>query len=177
MSRNPLILIHETVVMHFKLPELLDKLTLKESIEFDGSITELKEMIRFKKDRGFRLEWLDDYNFKFVTKFSLGTLRINYMPVEGIKGFAKLTEIESGKTKVEMTTKIRIELYLFTVAFAIIIVAGLLDKEPWPSWVFGLSPFGLIWFWWIYRIQEKGLFKRLKEYIQTDLKNALRQGP
>ena len=121
-------------------------------------MTELKEKIRFKKDRGFRLEWIDHSNFKFVSNFSLGTLRVNYIPIEGIKGFAKLTEMKDGQTKVEMTTKVRVELYFFSVVFAIIIAAGLLAEKPWPLWVFALFPLGLLWFWWVYRIQEKGLF-------------------
>lgn len=93
------------------------------------------------------------------------------MPVEGIKGFVKLTEIESGKTKVEMKTKIRIELYFFAlVFFVIIIITGLLDEKSWPLWIYGLLPIGLLWFWWVYRIQEKGLFKRFKKYLSKDLK-------
>jgi hypothetical protein len=146
---------------------LLDKIILKDSIKFDGKPTELKELIRLKKDREFRLEWIDESTFKFVSNFSIGTLIVNYLPIEGIKGFAKLSELESGKTNVELTTKIRIELYFFTAISLVLGAVGIFSKEPWPIWAFGLFPLGLIWFWWVYRLQEKGLFKRLKKYINT----------
>ena len=119
---------------------------------------------------------MDDSTFKFVSNFSLGTLIINYFPVEGIKGFAKLSELENGKTVVEMRTKIRIELYFFLVISITMIAVGLFSKESWPIWSFALFPLGLLWFWWVYRIQEKGLFKKLKKYLSMDLKNALQHG-
>lgn len=150
---------------------MLNKLILKDSLEFNGTKSDLKELIRFKKDRGFRLEWIDDSTFKFLSNFSLGTLIVNYLPVEGIKGFAKLSELENGKTKVDLTTKIRIELYFFTIIFGIILIATLLAKEPLPLWIYGLLPVGLIWFWWVYRIQEKGLFKKLKNYLKENVQN------
>lgn len=152
---------------------MLDKLILKDSLEFNGTISDLKELMRFKKDREFRLEWIDDSTFKFLSNFSLGTLFVNYLPVEGIKGFAKLSELENGKTKVDLTTKIRIELYFFIIIFGIILISALITKEPFPIWIYGLLPMGLIWLWWVYRIQEKALFKRLKKYINLDLENAL----
>jgi len=151
---------------------LLDKILLKDSIEFNGTITELKELIRFKKDQGFRLEWIDQFNFKFISNFSLGTIIVNYFPTEGIKGFAKLSEIENGKTKLELTTTVRIELYLLTLSFLILFAVGLFSQEPWPVWTFLVFPLALLWFWWVYRIQEKRLFKKLKKYINRDFQNA-----
>ncbi|WP_224484674.1 hypothetical protein [Robertkochia aurantiaca] len=145
---------------------MLDKLILKDSLEFNGTKSELKELIRIKRDRGFRLEWIDDSTFKFISESSLGTLIVNYFPVEGIKGFAKMTELENGKTIVEMWTKIRIELYFFLVNSIILIAIGLFSNESWPAWTFALFPLGLLWFWWVYRIQEKGLFKKLRIYLK-----------
>tara|TARA_Y100000991_G_scaffold178647_1_gene140954 strand:+ start:89 stop:532 length:444 start_codon:yes stop_codon:yes gene_type:complete len=147
---------------------LLEKITLNDSIEFDGTPSELRELIRLKKERDFRLEWIDNSTFKFVSNFSAGTLIFNYLPTEGIKGFAKLTETEYGKTKVELNTKIRVELFLFTLIFLIIIMVGLFSNESLPFWIYGLLPIGLVWFWWVYRIQEKDLFRKLKIYIETE---------
>ncbi|MBC7000855.1 hypothetical protein [Cytophaga sp. FL35] len=84
--------------------------------------------------------------------------------------------MENGKTKVDLTTKIRIELYLFTLIFLIIIIAGLISNETLPFWIYGLLPIGLVWFWWVYRVQEKGLFKKLTKYIEKDIKNSLQHG-
>ena len=35
---------------------MLDKIILKDSLEFNGTPSELKEFIRFKEERNFRLE-------------------------------------------------------------------------------------------------------------------------
>lgn len=149
--------------MHLNNIKLIDKILLKDSIEFDGTITDLKEKTQVKWDRDLRLEWIDESNFKFVSNFSLGTLLVNKgFPVEGIKGFAKLSETRDGKTKMELSTKVRIELYFFIAILLVLLAIGLFSREPFPVWVFTLFPLILVWFWWIYRIQEKGLFNKLK---------------
>ncbi len=151
---------------------MFDKILLKDSIEFDGTITDLKERLRFKNNRDFLLEWVDESNFKFVSNFSFGTLLVNNgVPIEGIKGFAKLSEMKNGKTKVELITKVRIELYFFIAILSVLLVVGLFSEKPWPVWTFTFFPLPLLWFWWIYRIQEKGFFNKLKKYLNSELKN------
>lgn len=145
--------------------KFLNKIILKDSIEYDGSANELKQIIREEGNLGFRVKWIDHSTFKFISNISLGTLLVNYLPVEGIKGIAKISELNNGKTIVELNTKIRIELYFFAVISIVLISVGLFSEEPWPIWTFAFFPIALLWFWWVYRLQEKGLFKRLKKYI------------
>src|SRR5690606_13879939 len=136
---------------------------------FNGTPSELKEFIRFQEERDFRLEWIDNSTFKFVSTLSLGTLIVNYTRVEGIKGFAKLMEMREGSTNVQLNTIIRIELYFFSLISIIMISVGLFSNESWPKWTFALFPIGLLWLWWVYRMQEKTLFAKLKKYINTDI--------
>lgn len=72
--------------MHLNNNKLFNKIILKDSIEIDGTMLDLKERRRIKSNRDFRLEWNDETNFKFVSNFSPGTLLVNKgFPVEGIK--------------------------------------------------------------------------------------------
>ena len=90
---------------------MIDQILLKDSIEFKGTISELKEKIRLKRERKFELEWIDQNEFKFLSKFSLGTLIVDGFTgaTEGIKGYGKLSETPNGNTRIELKTKIRIE--------------------------------------------------------------------
>ena len=78
-------------------------------------------------------------------------------------------EMRDRKTNVELKTKIRIELYFFSLISIIMIAVGLFSNESWPKWTFALFPLGLLWLWWVYRMQEKTLFAKLKKYINTDI--------
>ena len=42
------------------MKNLIKKTLLTESIEFNGSVSELKEYIRFKNERKFKLDWISD---------------------------------------------------------------------------------------------------------------------
>jgi len=159
------------------MKEIIDKTLLKESLEFNGSISELKEKIRFKKERKFKLEWVSENEFKISSKISLGTLMIDGFPgaVDGIKGFGKLTELNNGKTKIELKTKFRIELYLVGIIFILALIGSLLSGKEIPVFGILLFPVIVLWFWVIYRFQEKLLFKKVRNYIISEIKNAVQQ--
>lgn len=57
--------------------------------------------------------------------------------------------------------------------FLVLLSVGLFSGEEWHKWIFVFFPLPLIWFWWVYRIQEKGLFNKLKKYVNSELKNEL----
>ena len=159
------------------MKEIIEKVLLKESIEFNGSISELKEQIRFKKERKFNLDWISENEFKALSKFSLGTLIIDGFPgaADGIKVYGKLTELNNGKTKIELGTKLRIELYIVSIIPILAITVAFLTGKEIPLWSILLFPFIVLWFWFIYRSQEKSLFGKIKKYISTELKNAVQQ--
>jgi hypothetical protein len=159
------------------MKEIIEKILLKESIEFNGSISELKEQIRFKKERKFSLDWFSENEFKALSKFSLGTLIIDGFPgaTDGIKAYGKLTELTNGKTKIELRTKLRIELYFVSIIPILAITVVFLTGKEIPLWSIFLFPFIVLWFWFIYRLQEKLLFGKIKKYISTELKKAAQQ--
>ncbi|MEP0212484.1 MAG: hypothetical protein ABJD66_04685 [Cellulophaga sp.] len=147
--------------------KLLESTLLKDEFIFNGTIDHVNEKIRFNNNKKFRTEWTEYNKFKFLSKWSLGTLYVTGFPnaVEGIKGFAELKKIGETKTKVELKTKVRIELYFFLILMISISVIGLITQSDFPSWILLLIPFGLLWFWFVYRVQEKILFNKLKNYL------------
>ena len=146
---------------------MLDQILLKDSIEFNGTISELKEKMRLKKESEFKLEWIDQNEFKFISNFSLGTLIVSGFPraTDGIKGYGKLNETGNGNTRIELNTKVRIELYFALFVFIFIFFCGYMAGENFPVWIYLLLPISLLWFWFIFRMQEKKLFEQFKKYI------------
>lgn len=119
-----------------------------------------------KNSDNFRLQWTDTYRFKFIANSSDGTMLFLGSPAEGIKGFAHICKVNQNKTLLILQTKIRIELYLILLFFIMIISAGFFLKENIPIWVYGVFPISLYWFWFTYRVQEKKLFEKLKEFLK-----------
>ncbi|WP_318344807.1 hypothetical protein [Flagellimonas baculiformis] len=146
---------------------LLKKITLKKEFLFDGSIEELNEKLRIQNNQKFRVKWIDYKSFKFLAKFSIGTLIFRYTPsiIEGIKGYADLDEMETGKVKVTLSTKVRIELYIFLVIIIVGFIAALFVNKNIPIGLSLFTPIVLIWFWFVYRVQEKILFKKVETYL------------
>ena len=146
---------------------VLSRIILKDEFHFDGTVEQLGEKLRFQNNKKFRVEWIDHQSFKFLSNFSLGTLMVNNNPgvVEGIKGYAQLSQMASGKIKVSLTTKVRIELYFFLAVMLIAIIAILVSKDSFPTWMIWFTPLGLLWFWFVYRMQEHILFNKLKNYL------------
>ncbi|MHC0440062.1 hypothetical protein [Flavobacterium sp. 3-210] len=153
------------------MKELIEKLLLKESIEFNGSIAELKEKIQIGTDRKFRFEWISENDFKILSKISLGTFILNSNPgyFEGIKGFGKLTELKNGKTKIDLNTKLRVELYFAAILPTLTFIVSFLSGNKTPFWsVFLIPVVVVLWFWFIYRCQEEMLFRKFINYIKTE---------
>ena len=70
-------------------------------------ISELNEKIRLNRETEFELEWLDQNGFKFLSKFSLGTLIVNGFPgaTTALKIIGDLKETVNGKTRIELNNE------------------------------------------------------------------------
>ncbi len=97
---------------------------------------------------------------------------LNHNPgyFDGIKGYAVLTELNNGNTKIELSTKLRFEMYFLGILFIVFLPIFLFNKENLPIWTLFLFPVMIIWFWFVYRLQEKRLFEKVKKYLKTELK-------
>ncbi len=149
------------------MDEFLTPILLKEEFVFDGTIEQLNEKIRLNNNKKFKTEWSEYNRFKFTAKWSLGTLIIDGFPkaTDGIGGFAELKKISDIKTKVELRTKIRSELYFVIILVPLVYIVAIVSKQEFSNWTLLYFPLILLWFWFVYRVQEKMLFKKVKDYL------------
>lgn len=149
------------------MSKILDRLSLKESIELTKKASEVKEKLNSKLDKPFRIVWLSKDEFKFISNTSYGTFFIDKSgPLEGIKGFAKIITKNNGRIKIKLRTKFRTEIYLIIITFLIASIISIRSDEKYTFWLFlFLLPICVSLFWFLYRHQEKKLFKKLKEHM------------
>lgn len=145
---------------------MLNKITLTEFIYYEIPQDKLKTLLQSKTSDDFRLQWIDTYRFKFIANASDGTMLSFGSPAESIKGFAHICKVSQNKTLLILETKIRIELYLLLFFFMMLISGEFFFKEDVPIWIYGFFPISLYWFWFTYRVQEKKLFEKLKEFLK-----------
>lgn len=152
------------------MKNLIKKTLLIESTEFNGSVSELKEYIRINRERKFKLDWISDTEFKFLANVSIGTVIVNHNPgfFDGIKGYAKLTELNNGKTIVELKTKLRVEMYSIGILFLVFLSIFFFSNENLPFWILFLFPAMILWFGFVYRLQEKRLFEKVRQYLTKE---------
>jgi len=145
------------------LKGLIENTLLKDNITITQSVDELKSKIN--ASGRYDVQWISDTEFKFLSKISIGTMMVDGMIVtgDGIKGYGRFQEKENGKVLIELTTKVRPEMYMIIGVFFIILFFPLFIDENFPLWIFLTFPVFIVWFWWVYRFQEKRLFKKLKE--------------
>lgn len=151
---------------------ILSKLTLEDEFLFNGTIEELNEKIRFDRNQKFVTEWTSHNSFKVFSKLSGGTWTWKNGGLlsweDGISGIATLSELNNGKTKVNLKTKVRPELYLFMILTLLVLTFGMFINTDFPKQLFWILPFGTIWFWIIFRFQEKRLFEKVRKYLTKD---------
>ncbi|EDP94907.1 hypothetical protein U8527_15235 [Kordia algicida OT-1] len=151
------------------MKSLIGRIFLKESITCKGSIAELKEKLQQENDCEFSVKWISDNEFKFLANFSVGTIILddNAAYFDGIKGYAKLIALEKGKTEIVLTTKLRIELFFTGILSFVFPIFFFFSNENLPFWLLFMFPIVTIWFWFVYRFQEKRLFKKVKKHIKN----------
>ena len=86
---------------------------------------------------------------------------------EGIKTFCKFSLTENNTVKVNLYTKIRIELYLTCLFWLSVILVAIFGKERIPFWIYLiLFPVMLISFFYIYRTQEISLQRDVEMFLK-----------
>jgi len=147
--------------------QFLKFITLNEEFAFDGSVNELTELLDNPKGRRFHFEWTSETEFKFASKFSLGTMMGGFVGTSNSirgKGIIESTNLK-GHVIIQIGTKVMFELYLIAVVLIILLVGFSFSDESIPKGISPLIPVFLLWIWFVYRIQEKYLFYRFKKHL------------
>lgn len=98
----------------------------------------------------------------------MGTIfnNVSFGSVNPIKIHAAIIPIENSKVKIVFTTKLRMEL-IFLAFFCILTMYAYFFGKGTVSMLINLIPIGtIIWFWYIYRLQEKMLLERIEGYLR-----------
>ena len=159
------------------MKEIIERTFLKETIEYPDKIVDLKEKIRLKKEKGFYLDWISEKEFKVESKISVGTIMMNYNLgfFDGIKGYGKLTELNGNKTKIDLTTKVRIEMYFIGAFFVVFLLVELLFRTRVPD--LGIYDFSSHVFLVLDCLPSSGnyLIQKSEKIFWKGIKNAVQQ--
>ena len=116
----------------------------------------------------FRTTELGDRNYKILAKFSLGTIYVTGGVGVPINVLMNIKKDESANPTVHVTSKLRVEHYIFVALFSLIFLITLLSNEPWylPLFILGLFFIFHFWFHLVYRVQENELINKLRGQLK-----------
>jgi hypothetical protein len=157
------------------MDEILNKILLSKEIPINSSYEELNTIISKIDQKSFRIKGPQGGEYTFLSNLSLGTAieNIDKGMIEGIKVFGEIKKKSNSTSILKITTKVRIELVFICVFWIGMILFQIFGNEKVPLWVnMIMFPVTLIWFWFVYRIQEKSLMNK----VVKEIKNALQEG-
>lgn len=149
----------------------MNKILLSKEVSLSTSPNQLNEIFSKMDSKSFRVKKLTARKYKFLARFSLGTLIFGSTPgiVEGIKVYGEIKSTSDTKTTIEFTTELRIELILICFFWFVVILIQIFGNETFPIWVnLLIFPLFLFWFWFIYRKQENELCDNVIRELQNN---------
>lgn len=150
---------------------IMNKILLSKEVSLSTSPNQLNKIFSKMDSKSFRVKKLTPRKYKFLARFSLGTLIFGSTPgiVEGIKVYGEIKSTSDTKTTIEFTTELRIELILICFFWFVVILIQIFGNETFPIWVnLLIFPLFLFWFWFIYRKQENELCDNVIRELQNN---------
>lgn len=143
--------------------------SLTKAFELKAPIQAVTNHISRSTPRGFSVTRLSNFEFIFLADLSLGTLIKSGKPpaVNGIQTRVVLKPFNKTGTGVTFTTKLRVELIFTLGMWGVFALAQFAGKLPVPLWVTtAFFPGLLLFFFFIYRIQENVLQAKAEAYLR-----------
>lgn len=144
--------------------------SLVKQFELNNSIESVRNYISRNESGSFSIIKLSATEYIFLANLSLGTLIKNGRPpnVNGIQTKVVLSLLNKNTTVITFTTKLRFELIITFVAWVLFAIFQLTEKPDVPIWIItAFFPGLLIWFFLVYRIQEKILQSKAEAYLRA----------
>lgn len=144
---------------------------MHETIEFKGTLVELKIKLNQQRISKFYIEWISESEFKFLAPISDGTAKFkgNAGIIDGIKGYAKITINRANEIiQIELCTKLRIELKFIAIFGIIWMICSIFSFKLIPILLIAVFPLAFAWMYKVYRKQEIELFENVKHYIRNN---------
>lgn len=151
------------------------RIILSHDIPINCSFEKLNKVISELDQKSFEIHELKKGKFKFLANFSLGTTIINGYSgiIDGIKVYGEILKASDSTSILKISTKIRIELIFICACWIGITLFQLLGNDRIPIWVnLILFPCIILWFWFVFRIQEKLLLNKIEEKLNNTLKSV-----
>lgn len=146
-----------------------NKILLFKQIRVKSSFEDINCLISEMDQKEFGIKKLAYGEFKFLSNVSLGTAIVqgNSGMIEGIKIYCKITKQSDSTVLISFTSKLRIELIVMSIVWFGVIFFQVFGNEEFPLWInMVLFPVVLLWFGFVYRVQEKSLLKKVEKKIK-----------
>ena len=156
------------------MKKILQTVLVSKDIKTDLPKRSLRKMFAESDGNGFSIRKINDDRYKFLANFSLGTVIVKGSPgfIDGISVYGKLFDGPNSATVIRLTTELRIELIVILIFWVGMIFFQLFGPDL-PLWInLILFPILILWFGFIYRIQEKSLLKKVEKKIKTLYNNG-----
>jgi len=151
------------------MSSFFNPISLTRVFELKAPIQAVTSHISRTTPTGFSVTRLSNFEFIFLADLSLGTLIKNGRPpaVNGIQTRVVLTQTGKNATAVTFSTKRRFELILTLVAWILVALFQLISKQTIPVWITtAFFPGLLVFFFFIYRLQEMALQSKAEAYLK-----------
>ena len=141
-------------------------ISLTKQLELSVSIAIVQNELASYTEGKFEIKKIGQQQYKFVSNSSIGTMIIKGRgPIEGIKIFALVSSQNTHSVKVTLKTKLRIEIVIIATIMFFVIIFSLITRQSQIIWAVTVFPIVLLWFWFIYRIQELKLISKVEKYL------------
>lgn len=142
------------------IDQMTDWLNLSEKFVKTKPPEALSRKLDAAQPRGLLVGKLSEGEYSFTAKFT-------FTPGGGtsIEWIATLTESPSGGTTIDLTTKPQFSVWFSAIMVLAFLIALPFIKEPVPIWIILLVVVMPLCFFFVLRVQEKKLFRRMKEFL------------
>ncbi|MBS1501645.1 MAG: hypothetical protein JST32_06260 [Bacteroidetes bacterium] len=154
---------------------VFNQFLLYKQIDVPLSTEYLENNLSGEPRHGFTIVETDDHQYKCLSNFSLGTFsRTSFFGPSnyGIKIYMSFDPYLASRTNITLKTRLRPELIVF--AAAIFLLTIVIITQPTPdfnkNYLF-LFPLLVLWSWFVFRIQEYLLLRRVEKYLNELVDN------
>jgi hypothetical protein len=144
----------------------LTRSTIDKEYFFNGDLKQFEVLFNGLQNKNiFGVSEFNKTKFLITDKYSIGTMIINFRAIRGITVYGTIKLLPSDQLIVRLRTKIRIEIYFFSIISVASLVAMVININKLPFWPFLFPLVTIPWFNWIYMIQNKDLIERIRKYF------------
>lgn len=142
------------------------KLNLKKICIVSANPEQLKQSLvnasRRKKLFNYKIDKASENRFCISARTSLGVVTAHGFNIfKPISIFGNISCISGNKLMIDLRTRLRPEIIVLSIASVIAYVLMIINFGTFPAWLFCVPGLVVVWFFFIYRQQEKSLLSKI----------------